>query len=68
MTFNALILGMIFPHFGTFLLFYNNTPWLFKDIPFNYTSVHLRRGLTGEKVGRWGDIKKTAWLFCSGRF
>lgn len=49
MTFNALLSGM-FLHFGTLLLFYNNTPQLLRAIP-------------GEKVGRWGDVRRKLGRF-----
>lgn len=52
MNFNAFLWAIIFLHFRI-LLFYNNPPWLFKAIPFNHTSAHLRRELTGEKVAAW---------------
>jgi hypothetical protein len=40
MNFKALLLAMILFHSGTFLVFYDNTPWLPKAILLNYTSVH----------------------------
>lgn len=52
MTFNALLLGTSFLHFGTLLIFYINTPWLLKAILFNYTSGHVRKDLKRKKVRR----------------
>lgn len=44
MNFNALLLlAMIFLHFRTFLLFYENTSWLLEAIPFAYTSIFRKR-------------------------
>lgn len=52
MNFNTFLQAVIFLRFRT-LLSYNNPSWLFKAIPFNHTSAHLRRELTREKVAAW---------------
>lgn len=63
MNFNALLLARILLHPGTVLTFYDNTPWLSEAFPFNYTSLHLRRDPTRDKVGRWEAVRRQTDCF-----